>query len=156
MEEDKDAFLLCECERVRRLRRVEVSPASARREAEPREPELERALSLGERVGAAEGVDRGERGEPVRILLDQPGEKIMLALDVVQRLVAVLQGKRQDRALDPGLLLLLEVAVDVEEVAHERRSFRILPGQVRMKVDAHGPVRVSHMGARAAIRCIAA
>ena len=156
MEEDEYAPLVCEREGVRGRRGIGVAAATRSREAEAGEPELEGALGLGQRVGAAEDVDRGERGKPVRVLLEEPSEEVVLALDVVQRLAAVLEGIGQDGALDPGPLLLLEIAVDVEKVAHERRGFWILPGQMRMKVDAHGPARVSHMSARAAIRCIPA
>ena len=151
VEEDERPLLVREREGVGRVGRVGVPPAPAGREAEAGEAELERALPLGQRVGAAEGVDRGERGKPVRVLLEEAREEVMLALDLVHRVALVLEGEREDGAFDPRPLLLLEVALDVEEVAHEERRVRILAGEMRVEVDAHGARRVSHMGAPAAI-----
>ena len=126
-------------------------PAMLVGKQKPVKPSSRARSRLGQRFGAAEGVDRGERGKPIRVLLEEPREEVMLTPDLVHRLAVVLEGVREDGALDPRALLLLEVALDVEEVAHEERRVRILAGEMRVEIDAHGARRVSHMGAPAAI-----
>src|SRR5262245_47385802 len=69
------------------------------------------------------------------------GEEVVLLLRVLQlvRLAAdVGDAVRKNRAFDSGLLLAVEVAVDVEQEPQKWRSLRLERSEVGVEVDGHG------------------